>query len=361
MPQHVQPVAEDWDAGPRVAIFGAVDSGRWVTLQTLIRRALQIGHAVVIADQGLDPLIGHLEILAQELGIALQRWPVQPDGGARGWRGRLRARRGRAPTEGLPAFEQLLWIDLLASGLDVAGFVEGVHGVRLARGDQPVVVLGHDLTQRHDAAALLKLWDAAAAGDGRLCAILTAPGLPNEPRLRSALLEASVVGVHRLDSPTDAAILVDYLSQPLEAGVEAHEITVHDRTNLLPIAEFFVDLEDQKLPIVLVDATGRPDFVDLFRVADQEQDMPEVHVGWLVAPLSFQPRWIRMTCQVVRPVKAAYTIDFQAPEHTTLLRRIAAAGRFVLGVQPAEHTEALDGWIADGRLPSTVQAALERW
>jgi hypothetical protein len=69
-----------------------------------------------------------------------------------------------------------------------------------------------------------------------------------------------------------------------------------------------------------------------------------------------------MTCQVVRPVRTAYTLWFQAPKHTALLRRIATAGRFLLGVHGAEDADAmLDTWLIDGQVPSTVQTALDRW
>ena len=93
-----------------------------------------------------------------------------------------------------------------------------------------------------------------------------------------------------------------------------------------------------------------------------EGEGPEVRVGWLVSPL-VSPRApsIQMTRQVVRPVRAAYTLRFRAPEHTELLRRIAAAGRFLLGAKSAEDTAMVDAWVMDGRLPSTVQAALDRW
>jgi hypothetical protein len=265
--------AEAWDVGARVAIFGTVDSERWATLGPLVQRALEFGHAVVVGDQGLDPLADHLETLAGSCGVSLRRWPDQQAGTARGWR-EWRRWPGRGPAGGLPPLEDLLWIDLPASGLDVAGFVEAVHGWRLARAGAPVVVVAHDLAWRDDAGALLGLWDAASSSDGRLCAMLTAPGLPNEPRLRSALLEASLVGVHRLDSHTDAVILADYLNQPLADGVEAHGITVHDHSNVLPIAEFWLTLPDNDLPLVLVDATGRPDFVDLFRVTAMEGGAP---------------------------------------------------------------------------------------
>jgi hypothetical protein len=352
--------AETWDIGARVAIFGAIDSERWATLEPLIRRALGSGCAVVVADQGLDPLIDRLQALAGELGVGLQRWPVQQTDVNTGWRSWLPTPSGRAPIRALPAFEYLLWIALPTSGLDVADFVEVVRGLRVVRADQPVVVVAHDLAWRDDAGALVDLWDAASTSEGRLCAILTAPGLPSEPRLRSAMLEASLVGVHRLDSPSDAAVLADYFNQPLEDGVEAHEITVHDGTNMLPIGEFFLTLPEQELPLVLVDASGRPDFVELFRVAEVDGE-PEIAVGWLVSPLSIRDRWIQMTCQVVRPVKAAFTLQFQDPEHTVLLRRIAAAERFLLGVQPTEDVGAVDAWIADGHLPSTVRMALERW
>jgi len=99
-----------------------------------------------------------------------------------------------------------------------------------------------------------------------------------------------------------------------------------------------------------------------FRVTRLEGEGPEVRVGWLVSPL-VSPRApsIQMTCQVVQPVRAAYTLWFRAPEHTQLLRRIAAAGRFLLGVESAERRTALDAWVIDGRLPSTAQAALDQW
>jgi hypothetical protein len=347
-----------WGAGGHLR---HVDSGRWATLEPLIRRALGSGRAVVVADQGLDPLTDQLEDLAGKLDISLQRWPVQPADAARGWRDRSVTPPGRTAVGALLAFENLLWIDLPASGLDVAGFVEAVHGLRVARADEPVVVVAHDLAWRNDAGALMELWDAASTSEDRLCAILTAPGLPSETRLRSSLLEASLVGVHRVDSPVDAAILADYLNQPLKDGVEEHEITVNYRTNILPIGEFFLTLPDHHLPLVLVDATGRPDFVDLFRVAELDGEQPEIQVGWLVSPLSGQQRSIQMTCQVVRPVKAAYSLWFQAPEHTALLRRIATAGQFLLGVQPSEDIGAVNAWIMDGRLPSTVRATLDHW
>jgi hypothetical protein len=354
----IRPAAEAWDVGPRVTIIGAVDAGRWTTLERLLHRALVLGSAVVVADQGLDPLDNHLEALGAQLGVALQRWPARHTT----TRGRRVWRPGREPLETLPAHARLLWVDLPASGLDIAGLLAVLQGWRAATAAEPMIVVAHDLAWRDDAGALLRLWDAAAACDGRLCVVLTAPGLPREPRLRSALLEASAVYVHRVDSHADAVILADYLNRPLEDGVEEHGITVHDHTNILPIARFWLTLPDHDVPLVLVDASGRPDFVDLFRVAALEGEGPEVRVGWLVSPL-VSPRApsIEMTCQVVRPVTAAYTLWFRAPEHTQLLRRIATVGRFLLGIEPAEHRAALEAWVMDGRLPSTVQAALDQW
>ena len=61
-----RPVADAWDVGPRVTIIGAVDSGRWTTLERLLHRALVSGYAVVVADQGLDPLGDRLEVLGAE-------------------------------------------------------------------------------------------------------------------------------------------------------------------------------------------------------------------------------------------------------------------------------------------------------
>ena len=357
----VPPAAAAWDVGARVAIFGAVDSGRWATLGLLVRRALESGRAVVVADQGLDPLADQLDALAGTLGAPFRRWPASQARTANRGHSWERWRPGRAPVEALPAFGGALWVDLPASGLDVAGFVHAVHAWRTARAAAPVVVVAHDLAWRDDAGALLSLWDAAAASEGRLCAILTTPGLPSEPGLRSALLGASAVYVHRLDSHADAVILADYLNQPLEEAVEEHGITVHDRTNILPIAAFWLTLPDHDLPLVLVDGTGRPDFVDLFRVAAVDGEPPELRVGWLVSPQSAKVRSIQMTCQVVSPVKTAYTLWFQAPEHTALLRRIATAGRFLLGVQGDEDTTAVDAWLMDSQVPSIVRAVLDRW
>ena len=356
-----RPVADAWDVGPRVTIIGAVDSGRWTTLERLLHRALVSGYAVVVADQGLDPLDDCLEILGAELGIPLQRWPARP-AATNGWRVRQRWWPGREPLGTLPAHARLLWVDLPASGMDISGLPAAVQGWRAARAAEPAIVVAHDLAWRDDAGALVGLWDAAAASDGRLCAILTAPGLPSDPQVRSALLEASAVYVHRVDSHADAVILADYLNRPLQAGVAEHEISVHSGTNVLPIAAFWLTIPDHDLRLVLVDTTGRPDFADLFRVAELDGEHPELRVGWLVSPLNpRRERSIQMTCQVVRPVRAAYTLRFCAPEHTELLRRIAAAGRFLLGAKSAEDTAMVDAWVMDGRLPSIVQAALDRW
>jgi hypothetical protein len=117
----------------------------------------------------------------------------------------------------LPALGKLVWINLPASGLDVVGLLKSVQGWRVARAETPVLVVAHDLAWRDDAGALLRLRDAAAASDGRLCVILTAPGVPSEPRLRSALLEASAVYIHRVDSHTDA-VNPDRLLEPAAGG-----------------------------------------------------------------------------------------------------------------------------------------------
>jgi hypothetical protein len=352
----LRPSSEAWDVGARVAIFDAVDAERWTTLGPLLRRALTSGHAVVVADQGLDPLADRLSVLAADIAVPLQRWPARQAG--RGWQ-RFWPR--HTTTAALPRFEDLLWIDFPESGLDVAGFVPAVQDWLTAHAERPLVVLAHDLAWREDAGGLAGLWDAAAASEGRLCAILTAPGLPSNPWARAALLEASLVGVHRVDSPADAAVLAGYFNQSLEDGVREHGIAVHDRTNVLPISAFFVTVPERGLPLVLVDAAGRPDFEDLFRVTDLEQEPPETRVAWLVSPPTGRERSIQMTCQVVRPVTTAYTLWFRAPEHTALLRRIGATGRFLLGIQPTVDEDAVDAWVMDGRLPSTVQTALDQW
>jgi len=102
--------------------------------------------------------------------------------------------------------------------------------------------------------------------------------------------------------------------------------------------------------------------VDLSRVAELEAEELEIRVSWLISPLAAaQPPSAQMLCQVTRPVTAAYTPWFRAPEHTVLLRRIAIVGRFLLGPQPSADANAMDAWVMDGRLPSTVQAAFDRW
>src|ERR1700737_2947793 len=85
-----------WDVGARVAIFGAVDADRWVTLEPLLRQALASGYLVIVADQRLgpladplggvgsdqrpDPLAGRLGALAASLKISLRRWPAGHEG-----------------------------------------------------------------------------------------------------------------------------------------------------------------------------------------------------------------------------------------------------------------------------------------
>jgi hypothetical protein len=76
------------------------------------------------------------------------------------------------------------------------------------------------------------------------------------------------------------------LNRPLEDGVEEHGITTHDHTNIPPIAALWLTIPKHDLPLVLVDARGRPDVVDLSRVAALEGEGPEVRVGWLVSPLA---------------------------------------------------------------------------
>jgi hypothetical protein len=85
-----------------------------------------------------------------------------PAGSVNRWR-HWRRRHGRAPTGALPRFQALLWIDLPASGLDVAGFVAAVQDWR--EGEQrPLVVLAHDLAWREDAGHLAGPWDAPGQG-----------------------------------------------------------------------------------------------------------------------------------------------------------------------------------------------------
>ena len=124
------------------------------------------------------------------------------------------------------------------------------------------------------------------------------------------------------------------------------------QTNLLPISAFYLTTAERHLPLVLVDATGRPDFTDLFRVSELEREQPSVRVGWLVSPTSGADRSIQMTCHVDRPVTTAYTLWFRAPEHTALMRRIATAGRFLLGVQPEEEVPDLEVWVVDSPYPA---------
>lgn len=254
-----------------------------------------------------------------------------------------------------------MWVDLPASGLDVAGFVGIVREWHGSHAECRTLVLAHDLAWREDAHELAWLWEAAARSDGRLRAIVTAPGLPSDPWARAALLEASLVGVHRVDSPADAVVLAGYLNRSLDDGVQEHAIAANYRTNLLPISAFYLTTAERQLPLVLVDATGRPDFADLFRVSELERVQPSIRVGWLVSPTSGPDRSIQMTCHVDRPVTTAYTLWFRAPEHTALMRRIATASRFLLGIQPEEDAPDLEAWVVDSPLPGIVRAALDRW
>lgn len=350
-------VATDaWDAGARVAIFGAVDADRWVTLEPLVRQAVACGYLVIVADQGLDPLADRLGALAASLDKSLRRWPASHQGHRR----RRWWSAGASATTLWPV-DDLLWIDLPTSGLDVAAFVDMVRGWLGSHPESRMLVLAHDLAWRDDAHELGWLWDTAARSHGRLRAIVTAPGLPSDPWARAALLEASLVGVHRVDSHDDAVALAGYLNRSLQDGVQEHMMADNYQTNLLPISAFYLTTAERHLPLVLVDATGRPDFTDLFRVSELEREQPSVRVGWLVSPTSGADRSIQMTCHVDRPVTTAYTLWFRAPEHTALMRRIATAGRFLLGVQPEEEVPDLEAWVVDSPLPGIVRAALDRW
>jgi len=341
--------------GARVAIFGAVDADRWVTLEPLLRQALACGYLVIVADQGLDPLAERLGALAAKLKISLRRWPAGHEGHR--WRSWWSA---HASATTLGPVDELLWIDLPASGLDVAAFVDMVRGWQGSHAESRALVLAHDLAWRDDAHELAWLWDAARS-DGRLRAIVTAPGLPSDSWARQALLEASLVGVHRVDSHANAVVLASYLNQSLQDGVQEHAIAANYQTNLLPISTFYLSTAERQLPLILVDAAGRPDFADLFRVSELQGEQPSVRVDWLVSPTSGLDRSIQMTCHVDRPVTTAYTLWFRAPEHTALMRRIATAGRFLLGIQPEEDVPDLEAWVVDSPLPGIVRAALERW
>ena len=166
-------VAKDaWDAGARVAIFGAVDSDRWVTLEPLVRQAVACGYPVIVADQGLDPLADRLEALAASLDKSLRRWPeatkdTAGEGG--GLPARRRPRCGQSTTCCGSTYQ--------LSGLDVAAFVDMVRGWLGSDPESRMLVLAHDLAWRDDAHELWVARDTAARSDGRLRAIVTAPGL----------------------------------------------------------------------------------------------------------------------------------------------------------------------------------------
>jgi len=114
---------------------------------------------------------------------------------------------GLAPRDVIAVAREGALVELASEAAEAMERSAEVVSRLTAHAERPLVVLAHDLAWREDAGGLAGLWDAAAASEGRLCAILTAPGLPSNPWARAALLEASLVGVHRVDSPADAEYL----------------------------------------------------------------------------------------------------------------------------------------------------------
>ena len=214
-----------------------------LTLEPLVTASsFACGYLVIVADQGLDPLADRLKALAANLKISLRRWPAG-DKGQR-WRSWWSAR--TSATHVLAGRRPVVDRPTRVTGLDVAAFVDMVRRWHASHAESRTLVLAHDLAWRNDAHELAWLWDSAARSDGRLRAIVTAPGLPSDPWARAALLEASLVGVHRVDSHDDAVILAGYLNRSLQDGVQEHAIAANYQTNLLPISAFYLTTAERR-------------------------------------------------------------------------------------------------------------------
>jgi hypothetical protein len=94
---------------------------------------------------------------------------------------------------------------------------------------------------------------------------------------------------------------------------------------LQPIPPFAV-------PVVRVDAGGRPDVADLVRVHRLEGE-GEVLSQWIYTLDDGKLLWAFADCRVLRPARCRFLLAFEYAKRPTLLRAIAEAGALGLALR----------------------------
>ncbi len=131
---------------------------------------------------------------------------------------------------------------------------------------------------------------------------------------------------------------------------------------VLPVLDIGTTIaaDGERLPTVVVDATGHPEIIDLARVHAVEGigDIATEAAG--VPDADVDGAWRFFLAVIIRsPVRCAFVLEFSLPAHRTVLDDAAAAGRLVIATTPPERAAADQPmWLAIDLDPDALSAAL---
>jgi len=88
------------------------------------------------------------------------------------------------------------------------------------------------------------------------------------------------------------------------------------------------------VPVLQVDARGRPDVLDLLRVHRLEGPSGDVETAWVFFNMGQPPIRAFLSVSWKRPVHCSFCLAFRFGRHDELLRLIAAAGWIGITAEP---------------------------
>src|SRR4051794_30566287 len=120
-------------------------------------------------------------------------------------------------------------------------------------------------------------------------------------------------------------------------GADEARALFADELPIIGVGKCFLDNDpNSPVPVIAVDATNRPDLLDLGRVMRLEP------AGATAATLSLRPffhrpeGFVALTVTLTSPVSCSLKLIFRLPQQSMLAHAVVAAQRFVVSVTPID-------------------------